>query len=80
MANSMFSYNRSLTYSIDDTGNAMLLRADLHVAFDKPRFVFVPKPSGDNGVMRLVLHLLEPSAELEHLYHNRELHPSDVGG
>ncbi|RYO04902.1 hypothetical protein AA0121_g12595 [Alternaria tenuissima] len=58
----------------------MLLRADLHIAFDKPRFVFVPKPSGDNGVMRLVLHLLEPSAELEHLYHNRELHPSDVGG
>ncbi|KAB2100127.1 hypothetical protein AG0111_0g11654 [Alternaria gaisen] len=80
MANSISPYNRSLTNSIDDTGNAMLLRADLHIAFDKPRFVFVPKPSGDNGVMRLVLHLLEPSAELEHLYHNRELHPSDVGG
>lgn len=31
------------------------------------------------GISRLVLHLLEPSAEFEHLYHNRELHQSDVG-
>jgi hypothetical protein len=29
--------------------------------------------------MRLVLHLLEPSAEFEHLYHNCDLHQSDVG-
>ena len=79
MANSMSQYNRSLTSSMDDTGNAMLLQASLHIAFDRPRFVFVPKPSGDDSEMRLVLHLLEPSAEFEHLYHNRELHPSDVG-
>ena len=79
MANSMSQYNRSLTSSMDDTGNAILLQASLHVAFDRPRFVFVPKPSGDDSEMRLVLHLLEPSAEFEHLYHNRELHPSDVG-
>jgi hypothetical protein len=29
--------------------------------------------------MRLVAHLLEYSSELEHLYHNRELHPTAVG-
>jgi hypothetical protein len=79
MANSMSQYNRSLTSGMDDTGNAMLLQASLHIAFDRPRFVFVPKPSGNDGGMRLVLHLLEPSAEFEYLYHNRELHQSDVG-
>jgi hypothetical protein len=79
MANSMSQYNRSSTGGLDDTGNAMFLQASLHIAFDRPRFVFVPKPSGDNGGMRLVLHLLEASAEFEHLYHNRELHQSDVG-
>ncbi|EDU47324.1 HNH-2 domain-containing protein [Pyrenophora tritici-repentis] len=79
MANSMSQYNRSSTSSMDDTGNAMLLQASLHIAFDRPRFVFVPKPSGNDDGMRLVLHLLEPSAEFAHLYHNRELHQSDVG-
>jgi hypothetical protein len=78
-ANSMSNYNRSLTSGMDDTANAMFLTASLHIAFDRPRFVFVPKPSSDDGKMRLVLHLLEPSAEFEHLYHNRELHQSDVG-
>ncbi|CAE7222155.1 hypothetical protein PTNB73_10458 [Pyrenophora teres f. teres] len=77
--NSMSQYNRSSTSSMDDTANAMLLQASLHLAFDRPRFVFVPKPSGNDDGMRLVLHLLEPSAEFAHLYHNRELHPTDVG-
>ncbi|KAK1914307.1 hypothetical protein P3342_007553 [Pyrenophora teres f. teres] len=75
----MSQYNRSSTSSMDDTANAMLLQASLHLAFDRPRFVFVPKPSGNDDGMRLVLHLLEPSAEFAHLYHNRELHPTDVG-
>ncbi|KAI0570125.1 hypothetical protein TUN199_11183 [Pyrenophora tritici-repentis] len=74
----MSQYNRSSTSSIDDTGNAMLLQASLYIAFNRPRFVFVPKPSGNDGGMRLVLHLLEPSAEFAHLYHNRELQQSDV--
>ncbi|KAL1796175.1 hypothetical protein ACET3X_004715 [Alternaria dauci] len=78
-ANSMSNYNRSLTSGTDDTANAMFLTASFHIAFDRPRFVFVPKPSSDDGKMRLVLHLLEPSPEFEHLYHNRELHQSDVG-
>jgi hypothetical protein len=57
----------------------VLLRADLHIAFDKPRIAFVPKSTGDGGNKRLVAHLLEYSPELEHLYHNRELHPTAVG-
>jgi hypothetical protein len=56
----------------------LLLRVDLHIAFDKPHVAFVPKPATD-GSMRLVAHLPEHSPELEHLYHNRELHTSAVG-
>ncbi|KAF1828445.1 hypothetical protein BDW02DRAFT_652052 [Decorospora gaudefroyi] len=78
-ANEMSRYNTGSTSTLDDTANAVLLRADLHIAFDKPRIAFVPKPAGDGGDMRLVAHLLEYSPELEHLYHNRELHPTAVG-
>ena len=70
--------NTGSTSTLDDTTNALLLRADLHVAFDKPRIAFMPKPAGDSGEMRLVAHMLEYSPELEHLYHNRELHPTVV--
>ncbi|KAK4978309.1 hypothetical protein LTR28_006308 [Elasticomyces elasticus] len=77
--NDMSRYNLGPADTLDDTANALLLRADLHIAFDKPRFTFVPKPACDGSGMRLVVHLLEPSAELEHLYHNRELHASAVG-
>jgi hypothetical protein len=64
---------------MDDTGNAILLQASLYIAFDRLWFVFVPKPLGDDSEMRLVLYLLEPLAEFEHLYYNRKLHPLDVG-
>jgi hypothetical protein len=74
----MSRYNTGPAATLDDPANAMLLRADLHIAFDKPRVAFVPKPAAD-GSMRLVAHLLENSSELEHLYHNRELHPTAVG-
>jgi hypothetical protein len=77
-ANDMSRYNTGTTATLDDTANALLLRADLHIAFDKPRIAFVPKPVTDGG-MRLVAHLLEYSPELEHLYHNREVHPTAVG-
>lgn len=75
----MSRYNTGSTSTLEDTANALLLRADLHIAFDKPRIAFVPKPTGDGGDMRLVAHLLEHSPELEYLYHNRELHPTTVG-
>ena len=76
-ANDMARYNNGQGYSLDDTANVMLLRADLHIAFDKPRFVFVPKPSDGCGI-RLVFHLLGSSDEYEHYHHNRELHESKV--
>jgi HNH endonuclease len=71
--NAMSRYNMGSANTIDDLSNALLLRTDLHIAFDKPKFVFVPKPSADPEYPQLVTHLLEPSAELEYLYHNRRL-------
>ncbi|KAH8721509.1 hypothetical protein GQ44DRAFT_561534, partial [Phaeosphaeriaceae sp. PMI808] len=53
------------------------LTTALHIAFDKPRIAFVPKPAAD-GNMRLVVHVLDYSPELQHLYHNRELHPTAI--
>jgi hypothetical protein len=76
--NDMSRYKTGSTATLDDTANALLLRVDLHIAFDKPRVALVPKPAAD-GSMRLVAHLLEYSPELEQLYHNRELHPTAVG-
>ncbi|KAF2623331.1 hypothetical protein BU25DRAFT_414346 [Macroventuria anomochaeta] len=77
-ANGMSRYNTGLTATLDDMANALLLRADLHIAFDTPRLAFVPKPA-TNGSMRLVAHVLGSSPEFELLYHNRELHPTAVG-
>lgn len=71
----MSRYNLGLA----DTLDAMFLRADLHIAFDKSRFIFTPKPLNDGSGMRLFFHLLEPSAEYEYFYHYRELHTSVVG-
>ncbi|KAL9036810.1 MAG: hypothetical protein Q9214_005974 [Letrouitia sp. 1 TL-2023] len=55
----------------------MLLRADLHRAWDKMRFVHVPK-RGIAGKMELVTHLLVYSRELGELYHNTRLHQLGV--
>lgn len=59
--------------TLDDLSNALLLQSDLHVAFNKPKFVFVPKPSSNPKYPQVVTHLLEASAELEYMYHNRRL-------
>ncbi|KAL1615661.1 hypothetical protein SLS56_011743 [Neofusicoccum ribis] len=62
----------SLYAAIDGARNAMLLRADLHLAFDQMQFVFLPKPlsPGEPGCP-FVVHLLDPLAhELRRLYHN----------
>ncbi|KAH8712037.1 hypothetical protein GQ44DRAFT_625931 [Phaeosphaeriaceae sp. PMI808] len=72
--NGMSRYNFGSANTLDDISNALLLRTDLHIAFDKPKFVFVPKPSADPEKPKLVTHLVEASAELEYLYHNRALH------
>ena len=78
--NAMSTYNVGSANTLDDLSNALLLRADLHIAFDKPKFVFYPKQSSDLESPRLITHLLEASAELEHLYHNCELQstPSSI--
>jgi HNH endonuclease len=71
--NFMSRYNMDQENTPEDTSNALLLRADLHIAFDLPKFVFVPKPFSDPEHPQLVTHLLEASTELENLYHNRRL-------
>jgi hypothetical protein len=72
LQNSMLRYNNGNTESVNSLANALLLRADLHIAFDKPSFVFVPKPANVES-QQFVLHLLEPSREFECLYHNRAM-------
>jgi hypothetical protein len=70
---------RSITIDVQQIWTilpALLLRADLHIAFDKPDFVFVPKPAEDSR--EFVIHVIEPLQELESLYHNRELQSIQV--
>jgi len=55
------------------TNNALLLRADLRLAFDARIFVFLPKSC------KLVVHVLEASKELLGLYHNVEMQHSASG-
>lgn len=62
--------------AVNDPSNVILLREDLHTAFDQLKFVFVPK-STVNGDSTLVTHLLVGSSELCRLYQNTELHSMD---
>ncbi|CAL3966475.1 unnamed protein product [Diplocarpon coronariae] len=76
--NQMSQYhNNHLTNRLeDDTANALLLRADLHIEFDKRKFVFVPKRGSNASAADapvFVTHLLVESSEYEYLYHNRAL-------
>ena len=77
LSNSMSNYNKRAGTTLNDLCNAFLLRTDLHIAFDASKFVFVPKPDAQRG-FQIVTHVMEPSSELEHLYHNRALQPLDV--
>ena len=66
--------------AVDDIHNMILLRADLHKAFDDIKFVFVPKketPSETETESKYVLHMLSHSTELTKLYHNVQLQASD---
>ena len=58
--NSMSRYNKNSASTSDDLFNTILLRADLHIAFDNPKFVFVPKPFSLRSP-QLVTHLVEAS-------------------
>lgn len=67
----MWNINKSLTskYLLHDSSNLILLRADLHKAFDDGKFIFCPK----NGVY--VAHMLQPTVEIGRMYHNVSLQP-----
>lgn len=68
----MHIWNSDLTLDSDnllnDLSNAILLRSDLHTAFNDRKFVLFPK--GDNG---FVVHMLEPAPDLAQLYHNVQI-------
>jgi hypothetical protein len=67
-------YNAGSTATLDDTANALLLRTDLHIAFDKPRIAF-ERTSATNSSTRLVAHLLDYSPVLEHLLSQSQAAP-----
>ena len=70
LSNSMSMWNDNTTLDSDnllrDISNGVLLRSDIHIAFDDRKFVFFPK--GSNG---FVVHMLEPTPDIGQLYHNR---------
>ncbi|ATY64986.1 hypothetical protein A9K55_005360 [Cordyceps militaris] len=45
LRNGMSRYNYRNSDSVDNIANALLLRADLRIAFDIPAFFFIPRPS-----------------------------------
>lgn len=65
----MTMWNNDLTLDPDnllrDLSNAVLLRSDMHTAFDQRKFVFFPK-----GPENFVVHMLEPTTDIGQLYHN----------
>ncbi|KAK8149670.1 hypothetical protein G3M48_006098 [Beauveria asiatica] len=72
LRNGMSRYCSRRSAGLEDPVNVLRLRADLHIAFDKPYFVFVPKADGV-GSQQFVLHVVEPCVEYQHLYHNQKI-------
>lgn len=64
---------------IHDLRNMLILRQDLHFAFDQKKFTIVPKAT-DHGQdsPKWVVHLLCNSCELSIHYHNVKLQPTTV--
>lgn len=56
--------------AINDSTNLVLLRQDLHTAFDAHRFAFTPKNDSNFKNTLLVAHVWDASHELTELYHN----------
>ena len=73
--NSMVRYidNSSGRHEIDDVSNLVLLRSDVHGAFDQRKFVFAPKYG------QLCTHVLGASDQYRRLFHNTTLHPTALG-
>lgn len=73
--NSMWKYAiKDSGNLINDVNNVLLLRQDLHFAFDQRKFAIVPNTT-DHGQdsPKWVVHLLGNSYELSLLYHNVQL-------
>ena len=72
--NSMSVHNTDFTLDpenlLNDLSNVVLMRSDLHLAFDDRKFTFYPKETS-----KLVVHMLEPSPDLTQLYHNVQVQP-----
>ena len=68
--NEMDQYTSSWKVDIDHSFNLLLLRTDIHRAFDQREFVFIPK--GNNIIHT---HVLGDRREHRILYHNTKLHP-----
>jgi hypothetical protein len=68
-ANGMWQFNNNTTLDatnlLRDPNNALLLRADIHKAFDDRKFCLFPKD--EEG---FVVHVLQSAADLRLLYHN----------
>ncbi|KAL8993078.1 MAG: hypothetical protein Q9169_006613 [Polycauliona sp. 2 TL-2023] len=64
--NDMDKYNQSVShdYKTDDLSNLITLRKDIHIAFDRRMFVFMPKQG------KWLVHFLEPSRALGPFNHN----------
>lgn len=76
MSNSMPQYNSNTSLDpqnlLNDPSNLILLRSDLHTAFDDRKFVIYPK---DGNADSFVVHMLEPTSDIGPLYHNSRTHP-----
>ncbi|KAL9595890.1 MAG: hypothetical protein Q9219_006158 [cf. Caloplaca sp. 3 TL-2023] len=78
MSQYVLDMQRGSQSAISDINNMMLLRSDLHKAFDAAKqFVFVPK-GHQPGVGNTVIHLISPSEEYGPLYHNTIAYPLDL--
>lgn len=76
--NNMYAYKQRYandpSYVLKDPANLLLLRSDIHKAFDKERrFVFYPKAADRS----LTLHTLLLDSDLTPIYHNIKIHQID---
>ncbi|KAI9764989.1 MAG: hypothetical protein M1840_007911 [Geoglossum simile] len=72
-----YNLNRNLPSNsvMEDPNNALTLRSDLHGAFDRRVFTFVPKHLDGYKTPHYVSHVLEKTNELRLLHHNASLLP-----
>ncbi|KAH6668239.1 hypothetical protein B0J14DRAFT_442569, partial [Halenospora varia] len=73
-ANGMSRWNNDTSLGeqslLDDHANLILMRSDIHKAFDDGKFILYPKDATGFS-----LHIMEPSLDLGILYHNARTHP-----